>query len=72
MLFDSEETRRKRREERKEYVYLRPDDPRNEGFHSHYCRICCEDHECALDDCDLAVQTICHNCYYRLEEEDNF
>ena len=68
MAFDTEEEKRRRREELTEYVYLRPDEPPNEGFHSHYCRVCGEDHECTLDECDLAPQTICHNCFHKLEE----
>ena len=70
MASDTEEAKRKRREELAEYVYLRANDPRNQGFHSHYCRMCDEEHECMLDECDLAPQTICHNCFYKLEEGD--
>ncbi|MBI3652937.1 MAG: hypothetical protein HY231_18075 [Acidobacteria bacterium] len=68
MASDAEEAKRRRREDREAYVYRRPNDPINEGFHSHYCRVCGEDHECTLEDCDLAPQTICHNCFYQLEE----
>jgi hypothetical protein len=70
MASDTEEAKRKRREDVAEYVYLRPNEARNEGFHSHYCRMCDEEYECTLEECDLALQTICHNCFYKLEEGD--
>ena len=66
MSEDAEELKRKILHESDRYVYRGPLDPLNEGFHYHYCRICDEDHECLEDDCRLARQTICHNCYNKL------
>jgi hypothetical protein len=68
MNHDTEEEKRKRREKLLESLYLRPQDSVTEKFHAHFCRVCGEEHECLLDECDLAPQTICHNCYYKLEE----
>jgi hypothetical protein len=69
----TEEEKRLLRERSKEYIYRPSGDPPKTGFHSHFCRICQEDHECYIDDCEFADITICHNCYYKLEEgEINF
>ena len=64
----TDEEKRKLREQTKEYVYRPSDEPSNIGFHYHFCRFCQEDHECVLDECEFARETICHNCYYDLEE----
>jgi hypothetical protein len=70
MVYDPEISRRKRREQLQEYVYRRPQEAINELFHSHFCRACGEDYECILEQCDLAPQTLCHTCYYKLEEDE--
>jgi len=39
--------------------------PRHE-FHYHHCVECGEDHGCYEDECYMADQYICHNCYDKI------
>ena len=63
-----EEQKRKLRELTKQYIYRNPEDPSHKEFHYHLCRVCQEEQECYVDDCEFARVTICHNCYYDLED----